>query len=109
MSGRSGSVDGWVGVGWGMGGGGVPLLFEARCQCGMPKIAGADNSQTWRAITQMLGCNITAVDERRQGTSQMDPGPELIALVPVLSHHMEAIARLLLGPGIDSPFGATYS
>lgn len=41
---------------------GPPLLFEACCQCGMPKIAGADNSQTWRAITQMLGCNITAVD-----------------------------------------------
>lgn len=41
---------------------GPPLLFKACCQCGMPKIAGADNSQTWWAITQMLGCNITAVD-----------------------------------------------
>lgn len=37
-------------------------LFEARCQCGMPKIGKTDNSQAWRAITQMLGCNITAVD-----------------------------------------------
>lgn len=30
--------DGWVD-------GGAALLFEACCQCGMPKIGGADNSQ----------------------------------------------------------------
>lgn len=41
---------------------GGALLFEACCQRGMPKIGGVDNSQAWRAITQMLGCNITAVD-----------------------------------------------
>lgn len=44
-----------------VGGGGLGL-FEARCQCGMPKIGRADNSQAWWAITQMLECNIPAVD-----------------------------------------------
>lgn len=62
--GRSRSVEreGGSGGAGGVGVVGLPLLFEACCQCGMPKIAGADNSQTLRAITQMLGCNITAVD-----------------------------------------------
>ncbi len=63
-------------------GGGGALLFEACCQCGMPKIGNADNSQAWRAITQMLGCNITAVDGQCGGTSQMDLGLSSSCLSP---------------------------
>lgn len=50
----------------------VCVHFEALCQCKMLRISVMAHSQAWWAITQMLGCNITAVDGQHWSSSQMD-------------------------------------
>lgn len=79
----------------------VCVVFEALCQCKMLRICVMAHSQAWWAITQMLGCNITAVDGQHWSCSQMGTALGL-SPCPHAAPPYGGNPPALLAPGIAS-------
>lgn len=79
----------------------VCVIFEALCQCKMLRICAMAHSQAWWAITQMLGCNITAVDGPHWSSSQMGTALGL-SPCPHAAPPYGGNPPALLAPGIAS-------
>lgn len=79
----------------------VCVVFEALCQCKMLRICVMAHSQAWWAITQMLGCNITAVDGQHWSSSQMGTALGL-SPCPHAAPPYGVNPPALLAPGIAS-------